>query len=85
MDIRNPLLTGDAIAERAKAIGVPLSRLAGEAGLAASTPYRWGTKGSNARTLRAMQKVLEARERALLASLLELHPDIIARDQGDAA
>lgn len=79
MDIRDPLLTSDTIAERAKAIGVPLSRLAGEAGLAASTPYRWGTKGSNARNLRAMQRVLEARERALLAALIELHPDVVER------
>lgn len=79
MDIRNPLLTSDAIAERAKAIGVPLSRLAHDAGLAASTPYRWGSTGATDRKLRAMQRVLEARERALLASLIELHPDVAGR------
>lgn len=75
MDNRTAILTSEEIAERASAIGVPLSRLAQEAGLAASTPYRWGSKGANARTLRAVQRVLEARERALLASLIRLHPE----------
>lgn len=80
MDIRNPLLTSEAIAARAKAIGVPLSHLAGEAGLAPSTPYRWGSTGATDRKLRAMQRVLEVRERALLVSLIELHPDVAERN-----
>lgn len=79
MDNRNALLTSDAIAVRAKAIGVPLGRLANEAGLSASTPYRWSAGGGTARKLRAMQRVLEARERSLLASLMELHPDAVEK------
>lgn len=76
MENRTTILTSEEIAARANAIGVPLSRLAAEAGLAPSTPYRWNTGGSNTRTLRAIQKVLEARERALLASLLKLYPNV---------
>lgn len=73
------ILSSEAIAARADAIGVPVSKLAIEAGLAASTPSRWKTGGSTSRTLRAVQKVLEARERALLRSLIELHPDVLER------
>lgn len=80
MDNRTPILTSEEIAAHANAIGVPLSRLAAEAGLAPSTPYRWNTGGSNIRTLRAIQKVLEARERALLTSLLRLYPDAGGKD-----
>lgn len=79
MDNRMEILTSEAIAARAEAIGVPLSRLAAEAELAPSTPYRWKTGGSNSRTLRAVQKALEARERALLLNLVELHPDLVER------
>ena len=79
MDIRDNLLTSDAIAARAKAIGIPLNRLASEAGLSGSTPYRWSKGNPTSRKLRAMQRVLEARERALLVSLIELHPDIVER------
>lgn len=79
MDNRTDIPTSEAIAARADAIGVPLSKLAAEAELAPSTPYRWKTGGSNSRTLRAVQKVLEARERALLLSLMQLHPDLAER------
>ena len=77
MENRTAILTSEEIAARARAIGVPLSHLATDAGLAPSTPYRWAAGGSNSRTLRAMQKVLEARERALLVSLIRLHPETI--------
>lgn len=80
MDNRPSILTSEEITARANAIGVPLGRLAAEAGLAPSTPYRWNTGGSNIRTLRAIQKVLEARERALLLSLIKLHPEIAGRE-----
>lgn len=79
MENRMEVLTSEAIADRANAIGVPLAKLATEAGLAASTPYRWKTSGSTTRKLRAVQKVLEARERALLLNLAELHPDLVER------
>lgn len=84
MDIRTEILTSEAIAERASAIGVSLSQLADEAGVAASTPYRWNSGGATVRTLRAVQRVLEARERTLLLSLLRLHPDL-ASQHGAAA
>lgn len=80
MDNRTEIPSSEAIAARADAIGVPLSRLATEAGLAASTPSRWKTGGATDRKLRAVQRVLEARERALLVSLLDLHPDLAERN-----
>ncbi|MBZ9856732.1 hypothetical protein LB566_23350 [Mesorhizobium sp. CA13] len=76
MDNRTDILSSEAITARADAIGVPLSKLATEAGLAASTVSRWKTGGSNSGSLRKVQKVLVARERALLLSLVRLHPDI---------
>lgn len=78
MENRNSILTSEAITERAEIIGVPLARLAGEAGVAASTPYRWSKGASSTRTLRKVQAALEARERRLLTHLIELHPDIVA-------
>lgn len=81
MQNRMEILTSEAIAERAAAIGVPISKLAVEAGLAASTSSRWRTGGgSTLRTLRAVQRVLEARERALLQQLMQLHPDLVERE-----
>ncbi|TPM06787.1 MULTISPECIES: hypothetical protein [unclassified Mesorhizobium] len=80
MDNRTEIPSSEAIAARADAIGVPLSRLATEAGLAASTPSRWKTGGATDRKLRAVQRVLEARERALLLSLMQLHPDLAERN-----
>jgi transposase-like protein len=77
MDNRNSVPTGTAISERAAKIGVPLSRLAAEAGIAPSTPYRWAN-GAQTRTLIAMQRALETRERDLLIDLMELHPDLVA-------
>lgn len=79
MDNRTEILSSEAIAARADALGVPLSKLATEAGLAASTPSRWKTGGASERNLRAVQKVLEARERALLVNLARLHPDLVDR------
>ncbi len=82
MENRAQILTCEEITARADAIGVPLGRLATEAGLAPSTLYRWPTASPNLRTLRAVQKVLEARERVLLRSLIKLHPEMA---EGDAA
>lgn len=79
MQNRTEIPTSEAIATRADAIGVPLSKLAEEAGFAASTLYRWSTSGANERSLRKVQKVLETRERTLLLSLLQLHPDLAER------
>jgi transcriptional regulator with XRE-family HTH domain len=77
MDNRTEILSSEALAARAEALGVPLSKLATEAGLAASTASRWKTGGATDRNLRAVQRVLEARERALLRSLMRLHPDLV--------
>lgn len=82
MENRAQILTCEEITARADAIGVPLGRLATEAGLSPSTLYWWPEASPTLRTLRAVQKVLEARERALLRSLMRLHADEI---EGHAA
>lgn len=73
MQNRAQILTCEEITTRAEAIGVPLGRLATEAGLSPSTLYRWPEASPTLRTLRAVQQVLEARERVLLRSLMRLH------------
>lgn len=80
MDNRAPILTGETIIARAEAIGVKLPDLATDAGYAPSTLYRWKSGGEpNSRTLRAVQTVLIAKERALLSRLIDLHPDMAER------
>lgn len=79
--------TTDAIFARAARIGLPISRLAIDAGLNASTVSRWksATNGSNAGSLRKMAERLEAREREMLAYLLEMYPDALAANQQEVS
>ena len=69
--------TPETIIARAARIGLPISRLAIDAGLNASTVSRWKdpTKGSNAASLRKMAERLEVREREMLAYLLGMYPE----------
>jgi hypothetical protein len=78
--------TTDAIIARAARIGLPISRLAIDAGLNASTVSRWksATNGSNAGSLRKMADKLEEREREMLDYLLQMYPEAAIRQEEDA-
>jgi len=80
MQAANHIPTHAAIISRAARIGLPISRLADEAGLNKSTVSRWKREanGSNAASLSKMAQQLERRERQMLAYLLELYPDMAA-------
>lgn len=80
MHAANHIPTPEAIIARATKIGLPISRLADEAGLNKSTVARWKIegKGSNLASLQKMAMQLERRERQLLAYLIELYPDAAA-------
>jgi transcriptional regulator with XRE-family HTH domain len=69
--------TPEAILARAARIGLPVSRLAAQAGLKPSTASRWKSKanGSTAGSLKKMADQLELREREMLAYLLAMYPD----------
>ena len=73
--------TTDAIMARAQKIGLPVSRLAVQAGLNASTVSRWrhDVNGSNASSLAKMAEQLEKREREMLDYLLGIYPDAVTR------
>ena len=75
MDVQKKLLSAEEIIDRASGIGLPLTKLAADAGLSPSTPYRWKSKGGSAtqRQLRRMQQALLIREQHLLAHLRQIY------------
>lgn len=74
---------------RAKAIGVSVRELCEEAGVNFSTYWRWQRPDANPRlrdltiALDALNRVLEQRERAVLARLAERYPDSEPGGQDD--
>ena len=78
--------TTETIIARAARIGLPISRLAIEAGLNKSTAIRWKSeaRGSTAASLRKMAEQLERREREMLAYLLDMYPEAVADRRAEA-
>ncbi|MGN8170467.1 hypothetical protein [Agrobacterium sp. 22117] len=83
--------TINEIVRRAEAIGFPVRDLCGEAEVSLSTFWRWQQPEANPRmrdmraALDRIERVLTERERKVLASLVQRHPEAALRnlDEGE--